>query len=57
MEPVKRLIARPPYSRDVGVPEGYDWSSLTTRRGADIETHYVALLRRLGLGPRNRSPS
>ena len=40
--------ARPPYNRDVGVPEGYDWSSLTTRRGADLETHYIALLRRLG---------
>ena len=40
--------ARPPYSRDVGIPEGYGWTSLSTRRGAELETHYVALLRRLG---------
>lgn len=40
--------ARPPYNRDIGIPMGFDWSSLTTRRGADLEAHYVALLRRLG---------
>ena len=40
--------ARPPYGRDVGIPEGYGWASLTTRRGAELEAHYVALLRRLG---------
>ena len=40
--------ARPPYNRDVGIPEGYGWTSLTVRRGADLEAHYVALLRRLG---------
>ena len=40
--------ARPPYNRDVGIPEGYGWTSLTARRGADLEAHYVTLLRRLG---------
>ena len=40
--------ARPPYDRDVGIPEGYGWTSLTVRRGADLEAHYVTLLRRLG---------
>ena len=40
--------ARPPYGRDVGIPEDYGWTSLTTRRGAELEAHYVALLRRLG---------
>ncbi len=40
--------ARPPYSRDVGIPEGYGWTSLTTRRGADLEGHYVTLLHSLG---------
>lgn len=40
--------ARPPYSRDIGIPAGFDWTSLTTRRGADLEAHYVALLRKLG---------
>ena len=40
--------ARPPYNRDVGIPEGYGWTSLTVRRGAELEAHYVTLLRRLG---------
>lgn len=40
--------ARPPYNRDIGIPMGFDWTSLTTRRGADLEAHYVALLRKLG---------
>ena len=40
--------ARLPYNRDVGIPEGYDWTSLTVRRGAELEAHYVTLLRRLG---------
>ncbi len=40
--------ARPPYNRDVGIPEGFDWSSLTARRGAELEAHYVTLLRKLG---------
>ena len=40
--------AKPPYGRDVGIPEDCGWTSLTTRRGAALEAHYVALLRRLG---------
>ena len=40
--------AREPWNRDVGIPEGYDWSSLTARRGADLEAHYILLLRELG---------
>ena len=40
--------ARPPYGRDVDIPEDYGWTSLTTQRGAELETHYVALLHRLG---------
>ncbi len=40
--------ARPPYNRDVGVPEGCDWKSLTTRRGSELEGHYVMLLLKLG---------
>ncbi len=39
---------RPPYNRDIGIPAGFDWTSLTTRRGADLEAHYAALLRKLG---------
>ena len=37
-----------PYNRDIGIPGGFDWRSLTTRHGAELEAHYVGLLRRLG---------
>ena len=40
--------AKPPYNRDVGVPRDYDWVSLKTRQGADLESHYVTILRKLG---------
>lgn len=40
--------AKPPYNRDVGVPSGFDWQSLKTKRGAELEGHYIALLRELG---------
>ena len=40
--------AKPPYNRNIDIPEGFDWKSLTRRRGADLEAHYVALLRKLG---------
>ncbi len=40
--------SRPPYSRDVGVPGSYSWSSLKARRGAELEAHYIELLRALG---------
>ena len=25
----------------MGIPEGYDWTSLTSRHGAELEAHYV----------------
>jgi type I restriction enzyme M protein len=37
--------ARPPYQRDVGIPAGCDWESLKSKRGAELEVHYVTLLR------------
>ncbi|TNB47118.1 SAM-dependent DNA methyltransferase [Martelella lutilitoris] len=40
--------SKPPYNRDVGVPEVYSWGSLTALRGADLEAHYVKVLRELG---------
>ena len=40
--------AKPPYNRNVGVPEKYGWNSLTARRGAELEAHYITLLRTLG---------
>lgn len=43
--------ARPPHSRDIGIPEEFGWQSLRKRRGADLEAHYVELLRKLGARP------
>lgn len=40
--------ARPPYSRDVGVPQGWDWDTLRPLRGAELEVHYVQTLLALG---------
>ena len=40
--------AKPPYSRDIGIPKGFDWTSLQSRSGAELEAHYVGLVRRLG---------
>ena len=39
--------AKPPYNRDVGIPDGYDWQSLKSKRGAELERHYIELLRDL----------
>ena len=48
--------AKPPYRRDVGVPAQFNWQSLKSKRGGELEHHYVTLLRELGtrtgmLGP------
>jgi len=40
--------SRPPYNRDVGIPAEYTWQNLRTKRGAELEVHYVTLLRELG---------
>lgn len=40
--------SQPPYNRDVGIPTEFDWQSLKTKRGAELEVHYVTLLRELG---------
>ncbi|MFC6199386.1 class I SAM-dependent DNA methyltransferase [Ponticaulis profundi] len=40
--------SRPPYNRDVGIPAEYNWASLSSKKGADLEAHYVKLLRELG---------
>ncbi len=40
--------ARPPYNREVGIPVGYDWSSLKRLKGAELEAHYIETLRLLG---------
>ena len=40
-------FAKPPYNRQITVPEGYDWSALKSRRGAELESHYARTLRKL----------
>lgn len=40
--------SKPPYKRQTGIPAGYDWESLRTLRGAELETHYLETLRTLG---------
>lgn len=40
--------SRPPYNRTVGIPAEYNWQSLKSKRGAELEVHYVTLMRELG---------
>jgi type I restriction enzyme M protein len=40
--------AKPPYKRDVGIPAKYTWQTLKAKRGAELEGHYIELLRELG---------
>lgn len=40
--------AKPPYNRDVGIPKKYSWQTLTSKKGAELEVHYIELLRALG---------
>lgn len=40
--------SQPPYNRNVGIPAEYNWQSLKAKRGAELEVHYVTLLRELG---------
>lgn len=39
--------SQPPYNRDVGIPAEYNWPSLKAKRGAELEVHYVTMLREL----------
>jgi type I restriction enzyme M protein len=43
--------AKPPYERDVGVPAEFTWKTLSDRKGAELEVHYVRLLMELGKKP------
>lgn len=40
--------SKPPYNRDVGIPKEYNWQSLKSKKGVELEVHYVTLLRELG---------
>jgi type I restriction enzyme M protein len=41
-------FSKPPYNRTIPIPAEYNWESLSSRRGADLELHYTTLLRELG---------
>jgi len=43
--------AQEPYYRDTHIPKGYDWASLTGKTGQPLESHYLAILNRLGREP------
>ncbi|MCK4677762.1 MAG: type I restriction-modification system subunit M N-terminal domain-containing protein, partial [Bacteroidales bacterium] len=40
--------SKSPYNREIGIPEEYNWESLRTKRGSELDAHYVTLLRELG---------
>lgn len=40
--------SKPPHNRPISIPAEYNWESLTTKRGAELETHYSTVLRELG---------
>lgn len=40
--------SQPPHNRDVGIPVEYNWQSLKTKRGAELEVQYVKTLLELG---------
>lgn len=42
--------SKPPYNRNVRIPAAYNWQSLKSKKGAELEVHYVAILRELGKG-------
>ncbi|MBW6459758.1 MAG: type I restriction-modification system subunit M N-terminal domain-containing protein [Bacteroidales bacterium] len=39
---------KPPYNRGISIPADYNWESLSSKRGAELEMHYSTLLRELG---------
>jgi type I restriction enzyme M protein len=41
----------PPLNEPSRIPAGYDWSSLVSKDGADLEEHYASTLRELGRTP------
>lgn len=43
--------SQPPHNRAVDIPAAYNWPSLKAKRGAELEVHYVTLLRELGNKP------
>jgi len=44
-------FSKPPYNRESNIPEAYNWESLRSKRGAELDTHYRAVLRNLSKAP------
>lgn len=44
-------FSRPPYNRKLPIPVKYNWESLVTKSGAELEAHYTTLLRELSKAP------
>src|SRR5688572_32034733 len=40
--------SKPPHNRKMPIPPKYNWESLVGKSGAELEMHYVHLLRELG---------
>lgn len=40
-------FSRPTYNLNLAIPQYYNCDSLVSKRGAELETHYKALLREL----------
>jgi type I restriction enzyme M protein len=43
--------AQDPYNRDTHIPKGYGWTSLRSKTGEPLESHYLAILHKLGNEP------
>lgn len=43
--------SRPPYHRKVGIPADYSWPTIKNLKGAELEVHYVTVLRELASKP------
>jgi len=42
---------QPPWNEESRIPEGYDWPSLLSRDGVELEAHYTVVLSELGKQP------
>jgi len=40
--------SKPPYNRDLKISERYNWQTLIDKKGVELETHYLNLLKELG---------
>ena len=41
--------SKPPYNRKINIPNDFTWETLINKNGAELEVHYINLLKSLGL--------